>query len=364
LNHKHSVFNEIKNKRALLILLPGKNLYYLTNINVDLSLERPFLYLVDIDSDKAYLMASKLYENELQGRQADKYYFYRDQEDPFLILRSYIKNNLMMNGSDIDVYIEKSMPCYIYNKLKEFLKVGSTFYIDHIIEKYRIIKNSDEISNILKAAFIVDETFKYLLKEILTGKSEREIGALIDYIMRTLGARGSSFETIVAVSENAANPHHIPGDRIVKRGDSIVFDFGAIYNGYCSDITRTIFIGEPPEELKKIYSIVREAQSNAIDAVREGSAIKTVDLAARNTIEKYGYGKNFIHRTGHGIGLEIHEAPYITEENNNILKNGMVFTIEPGIYINGKIGIRIEDDILIKGKAHILTKATKELISL
>jgi Xaa-Pro dipeptidase len=361
LNRKELIFKEIKNQNTLIVLMPGKNLYYLTGIDVMLSLERPFLYLVNVGENYTYLIASKLYEKELDCRTFSKYYFYTDLENPFSTLEKYIVGMGLVN-KEIDMCVEKTLPCYIYNNLNSILKTKNILYVDNIISKSRIIKNSDEETNILKAAFIVDETFKKLCKETLKGKSEKDIAALIDYIMRSLGARGSSFETIVAVSENAADPHHIPNDRVVKKGDSIVFDFGAIYNGYCSDITRTVFVGEPNEEAQKIYDIVKEAQNNAINAVAKGSPIKNVDIAARSTIEKYGYGQYFIHRTGHGIGLDIHEEPYVTAENNNILVNGMVFTIEPGIYINKKIGIRIEDDILVKGKANILTKSTKELI--
>lgn len=360
LNRRKIVFKEIKDKNALIVLMPGKNLYYLTNIDVMLSLERPFLYLANLNKDDAYLIASKLYEKELDCSVFKKYYFYTDVEDPFSILKDYIEDMGLPDGG-IDIYVEKSLPCYIYNKLINILKAKNTRYLDPIINKCRIIKNNDELSYITKAAYLVDETFKNLCKETLTGKSEKEIAALIDYIMRSLGSKGSSFETIVAISENAANPHHVPNDRVVKKGDSIVLDFGAICNGYSSDITRTVFIGKPDCERKKIYNIVKKAQYNAINAVVEGRSIKEIDIAARKTIEQYGYGQYFIHRTGHGIGLDVHEEPYITAENDEILMNGMVFTIEPGIYIDKKIGIRIEDDILVNDKACTLTKSTKEL---
>jgi Xaa-Pro dipeptidase len=360
LTRKEIILNEINDNNALILLTPGKNLYYLTGIDIILTLERPFFYLIDVKNNYTYLIASKLYEKELDCTDYKKYYFYSDVENPFSIFECCL-NDIILPGIGINLYVEKSLPCYVYENIKKIMKVNSTLYIDSLINKSRLIKSNDEISNIMKAAFLVDETFKNLCKESLTGKSEIEIAALIDYMMKTLGSRGPSFETIVAISENASNPHHIPTDRIARRGDSIVLDFGAIYNNYCSDITRTIFIGEPDSEAKKIYNIVKEAQLKAVEAVKEGVTIKDIDLAARDLIESYGYGDCFTHRTGHGIGLDIHEEPYITAENDDILMNGMIFTIEPGIYIDNKIGIRIEDDILVKDRFKILTKSTKEL---
>ena len=360
LTRKEILLKEIKDNDALILLTPGKNLYYLTGIDIILTLERPFFYLIDVKNNNTYLIASKLYEKELDCADYKKYYFYSDVESPFLIFEGFI-NDIILPERGISLYVEKSLPCYIYENIKKLIKINSTLYIDPLINKSRLIKSNDEIVNIMKAAFLVDETFKNLCKETLTGKSEKEIAALIDYMMRTLGSRGASFETIVAISENASNPHHVPSDKVARKGDSIVFDFGAIYNNYCSDITRTVFIGEPDSESKKIYNIVKEAQFKAVETVKEGETIKNIDLAARNLIEGYGYGDCFTHRTGHGIGLDIHEEPYITAENDNILLNGMIFTVEPGIYIDKKIGIRIEDDVLVKDGSKILTKSTKEL---
>ena len=360
IDHIEAILREIENKKALILLVPGKNLYYLTQFNIKLSLERPFLCLIDVLANNMFLVASKLFEKEIDSSNFKKYYFYADFENPFIALEKVIYEHELATDY-VDLYTEKTLPCYIYNNICSLLKIKNTFYIDTIINKRRIIKNNDEISNIMKAAYIVDETYKRICKESLLGKSEKEIAALIDYIMKSLGADGSSFETIVAISENAAQPHHVPNDRVVKNGDSIVLDFGAIYNNYCSDITRTVFIGEPEDEAKKIYFIVKEAQSEAIKTVVEGRTIKDIDVTARKIITDYGYGDYFIHRTGHGIGLDVHEEPYITAENENIIANGMVFTVEPGIYIENKIGVRIEDDILVKDMAYTLTKSTKDL---
>lgn len=360
INHIEAILKKIQNKKALILLVPGKNLYYLTGVNVALTLERPLLYIIDVLSNNMFLIASKLFEKELDCSNFKKYYFYSDLENPFLVLEKIICEYELAKDC-ADLYLEKTLPCYIYNNISALLRINNITYIDPIINKRRIIKDNDEITNIMKAAFIVDETYTRLCNEPLLGKNEKEITALIDYIMKSLGADNPSFETIVAISENAAQPHHFPTDRVVKNGDSIVFDFGAIYNNYCSDITRTVFVGEVKTESENIYSIVKEAQSKAIKAVAEGKTIKDIDLTARRIIEDYGYGDYFIHRTGHGIGLDIHEEPYITADNEDIITNGMVFTVEPGIYIHNKIGVRIEDDILVKDKAYILTKSTKRL---
>jgi len=233
------------------------------------------------------------------------------------------------------------------------------------VENLRIVKDREEIEMIRKAAGIADRTFKYILNYIKPGAGEIEIASEIEYFMRKEGASGASFETIAASGKRSAMPHAVASEKRLECGDAVVLDFGAIYNGYCSDITRTVFLGEPDSELKKIYSIVLESQARALEAARSGLTGKEVDAVARDIIIKAGYGENFGHGLGHGVGLEVHEEPRLSPAGNVRLEDGMVATVEPGVYAKGLGGVRIEDMIVFCGdKPVVLTQAPKEMIIL
>lgn len=225
---------------------------------------------------------------------------------------------------------------------------------ENIVEQVRVVKDDSEIAAIKKAAAIAAKALKKILKDIKPGVSENELAGKLDLQIRLSGGK-TSFETIVAFGPNASRPHHQPGDRILKTNDTVLIDFGARYKGYCSDITRCFAVGRPDALYKKVYKAVKEAHDKAIKTVKAGVEIKTVDSAARKTIAKYDlpvYG----HGTGHGLGLEIHEGPILAKKIKGKLKAGMVCTIEPGVYIPGKLGVRIEDDVLVtKTGCRILT---------
>ena len=178
--------------------------------------------------------------------------------------------------------------------------------------------------------------------------------------MRDFGADGPSFPTIVGAGSNGALPHHRPDDTIIQDGDPVVIDMGAIYKGYCSDLTRTIFIGEPDDFFQKIYSIVLEAQTTAEKSIVEGLTAGDADKIARDVISNSGYGDNFGHSLGHGVGLEVHESPVLGPKSTDILEDGMFYTVEPGIYISGWGGVRIEDIVTLEnGSTKILSQAHK-----
>lgn len=181
---------------------------------------------------------------------------------------------------------------------------------------------------------------------VQAGQNEKEVAADIRSLFKKFGAK-PAFRTIVASGKRSAKPHGFATDKKIKRGDLVVIDFGAVYNGYCSDMTRTFVVGKPTKKQKKVYRIVKEAQRRAIKAVRAGRACREIDKAARSYIEKQGFGKYFIHNTGHGIGRKVHEAPKISKKNRCRLREGMVIAIEPGIYIKGWGGVRIEDMVLV-----------------
>lgn len=227
-----------------------------------------------------------------------------------------------------------------------------------------MIKSKEEIEKLRKASSLADDCFEYICDTIKIGMTEKEIAKLIDDYMLSNGATALAFETIVGSGENSSQIHSTPTDRKIVYGDIILLDFGCVVDGYCSDISRTIFIGETKEEYKKIYEIVLKSQLEGVSKITSGITAKEADLICRNVINAEGY--DFNHSVGHGVGMEVHEAPTISPKNEGvILQNDMVFTIEPGIYLEGKFGIRIEDTVLLKdGKIETLNKVSKEIIVL
>lgn len=215
-----------------------------------------------------------------------------------------------------------------------------------VLSGLRARKDPGEITLLSRAARGADEAFRRLIREPLGGRTEREVAAALAGHLVEAGHESVGF-TIVASGPNGASPHHEPGDRGVRMRDAVVLDFGGRVGGYCSDITRTVSVGEAPEEAAEVHEIVRQAQQAAFETVAAGTAAQDVDRAARAVIEEAGFGPAFIHRTGHGIGLEEHEHPYLVEGNDEPLEVGNCFSIEPGIYLEGRFGVRIEDIVAI-----------------
>ncbi|MFW3540966.1 M24 family metallopeptidase [Staphylococcus caprae] len=237
--------------------------------------------------------------------------------------------------------------------------------ISDSIDKIREVKSEEEIKLIQKAAEIVDKTYDYILTVVKVGMSEREIKALLESKMLELGADGPSFDTIVASGYRGALPHGVASDKLIEKGDMITLDFGAYYRGYCSDITRTFAVGEPDPKMKEIYNIVLSSQIKAIDEIRPGMTVQEADALSRDYIDAHGYGQEFGHSLGHGIGLDIHEGPLLSKNSTGELQVNNCVTIEPGIYVDGLGGVRIEDDILItENGCDVFTKCTKDLIKL
>ncbi len=234
-----------------------------------------------------------------------------------------------------------------------------------MVEELMICKDKDEIANIKRAVEISDIAFERILGILKPGIREKDVAAELEYQMKMLGADREAFESIVASGYRSALPHGVASEKKLKNGEFITFDFGALYNGYCSDITRTVVLGKANARQKKIYQIVARAQMAAIRKTRAGVTGKAVDAVARSVIEKAGYGKQFGHGTGHGIGLEVHAAPRVSALGVQLLKSNMVMTIEPGIYISGWGGVRIEDDVVVRPKGClVLNQAPKKLLEI
>ncbi len=234
-----------------------------------------------------------------------------------------------------------------------------------LIEKLREQKDEGEIAIIQKACAIADEGFEHVLKMIRPGMTEIEVANQLDFFMRSLGATGTSFDTIVASGARSALPHGVASEKMIEQGELITLDFGCVYQGYVSDITRTFAIGDPGQQLKDIYQIVLAAQQKVLEVAQAGVTGTQLDAVARDLITEAGYGEAFGHSTGHGIGLEIHEGPNVSRSNEVRLMTGNVITDEPGIYLAGLGGVRIEDDLVILAEGNrVLTHSPKELIIL
>jgi len=249
-------------------------------------------------------------------------------------------------------YEEKSISAATFAKLKETLGADriELVPVEGVIETLRMIKRADELEKIRRATAITVEALKFAKTLIKTGIKEIEVAAEIERFIRYKGARTSAFEIIVASGPNSSRPHHITSQRRIKPGETVLVDVGVDYNGYKSDLTRVFFSGRISSITRRIYGIVREAQNKAIKAIKPGVLIHKIDAAARQYITRKGYGGFFGHALGHGIGLEVHEAPQISSKETNTLKENMVFTVEPAIYLAGRFGIRVEDMVLVNRK--------------
>ncbi len=279
-------------------------------------------------------------------------------------------NSLMKKHGANRVAIEsQTMTVMGLSRIREFLDlyidIDESDQLSVAINSLRVIKSDYEIDCIKRAQRIAEKSLRDILEIIEEGMTEREIALELNHRMFINGAEDLSFETIVLSGENTSMPHGVPSDRIVRRGDFILMDFGAVFNGYHSDMTRTVCVGEPSSEMREIYDIVLESQKLALDKARSGITGEELDSIARSFIEKHGYGQFFGHSLGHGVGLEIHEFPNVSQRNKNLLPVGSVVTIEPGIYLEGKFGVRIEDFVVLdENGCENMTNFPKELICL
>lgn len=250
-----------------------------------------------------------------------------------------------------------------FGKLKDAFSQAELLSLPDLVSHLRSIKDSSEIELIRQAVKIADMAFDEALKTIEIGQTEEEIGLNLEFSMRRAGASGGSFDFIVASGVRSAMPHGTASSKRVQSGEFLTMDFGAIYQGYCSDITRTVFIGDPEDKHRQVYDTVLAAQRAGIQAVAPGRTGKEVDAVARAIIEKAGYGDYFGHGLGHSVGLAIHEGPNLNKREERLLEPGMVITVEPGIYIPNWGGVRIEDIVLVtENGCEVLTKAPKEFI--
>ncbi len=247
---------------------------------------------------------------------------------------------------------DDKLPVRTLEKLKEKLPDGvETVGAGGVVERLRRVKDADELAAIAAASELADAVWRWTLEAGLAGRSEREVARAAEARIRELGG-DPSFPAIVAAGPNGALPHAEPGEREIGRGELVVFDMGAQLDGYCSDGTRTYATGEPGERSRAVYETVREAQAAALAAIEPGAKGEALDTVARKAIEGAGYGEHFGHALGHGVGLEVHEGPRLSQRSDDVLEPGEVVTVEPGVYLPGELGVRIEDLVVVAEGGH------------
>ena len=275
---------------------------------------------------------------------------------------------LMAELSVHTAWMESAVTVALYERWKQLLpqvELLCNGELDRRLAQQRAVKDAAEVLALREAQRLTDETFFHILEFIHEGIAERDIALELDYTMRRLGASESAFETIAVAGERGSMPHGVPGVRRVRRGEFVTMDFGAVVDGYHADMTRTVAVGWISDEQRAVYETVLEAQLAALATIHAGTKGSEVDAAARSVIHSAGYGRYFDHSTGHGVGLEIHEAPSLSQSYETPLAAGQVVTVEPGIYLPGRFGVRIEDFVLVTPDGcDNITRSPKELIIL
>ncbi len=277
---------------------------------------------------------------------------------------AWINEALELTGAQVIGIEEEQMTVADYRIYAEKLNCELKG-ADGLMLQLRQCKDAQEIACMVQAQRIAEEAFTQLLPEIRPGVTERQLAARLQYLAITAGAEKMSFDTIVASGPNGSMPHAVPSDRAVQEGDFITFDFGCVYQGYCSDMTRTVAVGRVTEEMERVYAIVKEAQQAGLDAARAGKPSREVDAAARDIITAAGYGEYFGHSLGHSLGLEVHESPNANPANEKPLPLHAVISVEPGIYLPGRFGVRIEDVVVLEETGcRNLMELSKDLLHL
>ena len=272
-------------------------------------------------------------------------------------------NRLFLEEKIASVYIEdESVTVARCHELEEaFIPAVLTDGLSAELNRIRMCKSAAEIEKIVTAQRITERAYTEVLNILKPGVTERHIAVELEHLIKVCGGERVAFDLICVTGENTSLPHGVPGDRIVKKGDFFTFDIGAVYEGYHSDMTRTVAVGGATDEMRMIYETVLQAHLKALRTIRAGNTAADVDIAARDHIESCGYGEYFGHSTGHGVGLDIHEAPSVYKTNRTVLRDNMVITDEPGIYLPERFGVRIEDMVLVQGDTPVdLAKIPKE----
>lgn len=307
-----------------------------------------------ITKDNRYLMSDFRYKSQGSEQATDFEFILQDKGLMDSITAFLQANNIKRIGFE-----GEHVNFNTYNNLAEHFEVVP---LTGEVEKIRLIKTNEELDLISRACKIADEAYEYILSFVKVGMTELEVKNELEAYMTRLGASGPSFDTIVASGYRGALPHGVASDKVIESGEMVTLDFGAYYKGYASDITRSFGVGSVSEEMENIYNVVLEAQLKSLDEIKAGMTGQEADTIARDVISSHGYGSNFGHSLGHGFGLEVHELPGLAQKSTITLESGMCITIEPGIYVDGTGGVRIEDDTLVtESGLKKLTHSSKKL---
>ena len=349
----NKVIEEMKsNNLKQLIVTSTAAIFYLTDRWISPG-ERMLALYININGECKLILNELFPVKAVDGLEIINY---KDTDEPIDILENIIMENEKLG-------IDKYWPAKFLIKLMDGNKVSKFINSSLIIDKVRMCKDEEEKELMRIASQINDKVVEKTIKNIKVGMTEKEVSAILGSLYEEEDTMGFSFAPIVAFGENGSDPHHNTGNTKLQNGDSVVIDTGCIYKNYCSDMTRSFIFKENNEEYDKVYNIVLEANKRGIEAVKPGGKFSDVDKATRDYIESQGYGKFFTHRTGHSIGIEVHEFGDVSYVNDDILKPGMIFSVEPGIYLPGKFGVRIEDLVMVTEEGYeVLNKLNKELV--
>jgi Xaa-Pro dipeptidase len=343
-------------------LIPGPNLFYLTGLACHVS-ERPIVAFFPADGTPVIVLPKLEAARAESGSVEMEVFAYTDEQGYATAFWAACQATPLSGWS---VGVETLRIRWLEIRLLEQYAPGLRLIpADDVLAELRVCKDAAELEHIREAVRITEAALETTVEQISVGMTERELASLLMIETLRVGGDGAAFAPIVVAGPNAALPHATPSDRPIGLGETIVIDCGASVDGYVADITRTFVLGPLDPELVRVYETVRAANSAGRAEAKPGMPAEMVDQATRAFIDGAGYGQHFIHRTGHGIGLEVHEPPYIVEGNTRHLEPGMVFTVEPGVYLPGVGGVRIEDDVVVThGGAESLTAFPRELLAL
>lgn len=355
-----------------LVLIPGSNLRYLLGFSPMLS-KRVVLAIFPTEDSPPALALPTLEAPGVRAHlgEAASYHTWDDATGPDAAVEAALHQTGLTGAVTLGVEFAAMRVQDLRALERAADALGGSVNVQDatkLIGRLRMVKEAEELAAMEAAARIVEQALQRTIDQIAVGKTERELATFCTNAILEAGADGESFEAFVAAGPNTANPHHEPGDRPIQAGDLVMIDCGAVVKGYASDITRTVAVGEPDAQAREIYAVVKAANAAGKRAVHPGATGEAIDRAAREVIEEAGYGAYFVHRTGHGLGMETfpcHEYPDIVQGSTEPLPVGTTFTIEPGIYLEGVGGVRIEDDVVVTPDGHrSLTHFPRDLMIL
>ena len=341
----------------LLLVTPSADLQYLVALGTHQS-ERPTILAVEAGGGSTLVVPK--FEAPLAAHLTGiPIRAYTDTQDPYALLLESLEGRA---GALTIAASDRMWAAFLLRLQAAF--PGATFRpASPLLAQLRMIKSPEERDLLAKAGAMADATFERIVGTPFAGQTELQVSTRLIEFLNEHGLDTSDWGAIVASGPNGASPHHLTGSREIREGDAVVLDFGGSLEGYYADMTRTVHVGPPTEEFRRVYDVVRGAQETGVNASRAGTPAEAVDAATRDVIDAAGYGAYFLHRTGHGLGLDIHEDPYIVSGNSLTLQPGMVFSVEPGIYLEGQFGVRIEDIVLVtEGAARRLNNSTHDLM--